>query len=95
MEHPRVCLQPCSVECGGARSGHRLVWFVAQDIYVFAYGFSLEKGVKCMQQEVAIAMWRLIFCSQPWPLLDAWSVHGLQAATSSGCYCVPNVMRLM
>jgi DCN1-like protein 1/2 len=46
--------------------------FSFQEIYIFAWGFSLEKGVKCMQQDTAIAMWRLLFGARPWPLLDAW-----------------------
>ena len=32
-------------------------------------GFTLEKGKKCLPQEVAIEMWRLIFSPHPWPLL--------------------------
>ena len=39
---------------------------------MFAYAWGLEKGVKCMQQDTAIAMWRLLFAARPWPLLEAW-----------------------
>jgi DCN1-like protein 1/2 len=45
-----------------------------QEIYLYAYSFALEKGIKCLQQDTAIAMWRLLFSARPhpWPLLDAW-----------------------
>ena len=43
-----------------------------QEVYVYAYGFTLEKGKKCLPQEVAIEMWRLIFSAHPWPLLESW-----------------------
>lgn len=43
-----------------------------QEIYVYAYGFTLEKGKKCLPQEVAIEMWRLVFSAHPWPLLESW-----------------------
>ena len=39
---------------------------------MYAYGFTLEKGKKCLPQEVAIEMWRLIFSAHPWPLLESW-----------------------
>ena len=39
---------------------------------MYAYGFTLEKGKKCLPQEVAIEMWRLVFTAHPWPLLDSW-----------------------
>jgi hypothetical protein len=45
-----------------------------QEIYVYAYGFTLEKGIKCLPQEVAIEMWRLLFSAHPWPLLESWYV---------------------
>ena len=45
-----------------------------QEIYVYAYGFTLEKGIKCLPQEVAIEMWRLLFSARPWPLLESWCV---------------------
>ena len=39
---------------------------------MYAYGFTLEKGKKCLPQEVAIEMWRLLFSAHPWPLLESW-----------------------
>ena len=44
----------------------------AQEIYNFAYLWSREKGQKCVQLDMATAMWRLLFSAQPWPLCDAW-----------------------
>ena len=44
-----------------------------QDVYNYAYGFTLEKGIKCLPQEVAIEMWRLLLSTQSWPLLESWS----------------------
>ena len=72
----------CAAKATLVRSagGATRLWCAVQEVYVFAYGFSLEKGVKCMQQDVAIAMWRLIFSAQPWPLLNAWWVDVLQGS---------------
>ena len=50
---------------------HCISWML-QEIYGYAYGFTLEKGKKCLPQEVAIEMWRLIFSPHPWPLLESW-----------------------
>ena len=46
--------------------------FYAQEIYNFTYSFALDKGKKCMPQDTAVALWRLLFSAKPWPLLDAW-----------------------
>ena len=43
-----------------------------QDVYNYAYMFSREKGQKCVQLDMAIGMWQLLFTQRPWPLLDAW-----------------------
>ena len=43
-----------------------------QEVYTFAYLFSREKGQKCVQLDMAIPMWQLLFSAHPWPLLDAW-----------------------
>ena len=43
-----------------------------QEIYTYAYSFSCERGQKCLQLEMAIAMWQLIFAQRPWPLLSLW-----------------------
>jgi len=45
---------------------------MVQEIYNYAYGFTLEKGKKCLPQEVAIEMWKLLFSVQPWPLMESW-----------------------
>lgn len=51
----------------------RLSWpFCVQEIYTYAYSFSCEKGQKCLQLDVALAMWQLIFAERPWPLLEHW-----------------------
>ena len=44
----------------------------AQEVYNFTYSFGLDKGKKCMPQDTAVALWRLLFSAKPWPLLDAW-----------------------
>jgi hypothetical protein len=44
----------------------------AQEIYNFAYLWSREKGQKCVQLDMATAMWRLLFTARPWPLCGAW-----------------------
>lgn len=41
-------------------------------VYRFAYGFSLEPGIKCLPLDVAVSMWRLLFSESRWPLLDDW-----------------------
>lgn len=33
---------------------------------------SREQGQKCVQLETALAVWRLLFQQQPWPLSEAW-----------------------
>ncbi|CAK0786318.1 hypothetical protein CVIRNUC_009531 [Coccomyxa viridis] len=43
-----------------------------KDVYNYAYGFTLEKGIKCLPQEVAIEMWRLLLSAHSWPLLESW-----------------------
>ncbi|CAL8463971.1 g3506 [Coccomyxa elongata] len=43
-----------------------------KEIYIYTYSFALDKGKKCMPQETAIALWRLLFSVKPWPLLDTW-----------------------
>ncbi|GAX81392.1 hypothetical protein CEUSTIGMA_g8823.t1 [Chlamydomonas eustigma] len=44
-----------------------------KDIYAFAYGFSCEKGQKCIQLDVALGMWKLLIGeTKPWPLLEDW-----------------------
>lgn len=43
-----------------------------QEVYRYAYGFSCEKGQKCVHLDMALAMWQLIFSEKPWPLLDLW-----------------------
>lgn len=44
-----------------------------KDIYNFAYMFSREKGQKCVQFEVAVAMWRLLLSEErSWPLINDW-----------------------
>ena len=48
-----------------------------QDVYNYAYGFTLEKGIKCLPQEVAIEMWRLLFNAHSWPLLESWYASSL------------------
>lgn len=56
---------------------------MVQEIYVYAYGFTLEKGIKCLPQEVAIEMWRLLFSAHPWPLLESWYVFAPDTAPLS------------
>ena len=48
-----------------------------QDVYNYAYGFTLEKGIKCLPQEVAIEMWRLLLSAHSWPLLESWSASSV------------------
>ncbi|KAK9918420.1 hypothetical protein WJX75_004024 [Coccomyxa subellipsoidea] len=43
-----------------------------KEVYNFTYSFGLDKGKKCMPQDTAVALWRLLFSAKPWPLLDAW-----------------------
>ncbi|EIE18950.1 DUF298-domain-containing protein [Coccomyxa subellipsoidea C-169] len=43
-----------------------------KEIYNYTYSFALDKGKKCMPQDTAISLWRLLFSVKPWPLLDAW-----------------------
>ncbi|KAG1667415.1 hypothetical protein FOA52_004832 [Chlamydomonas sp. UWO 241] len=42
-----------------------------RDVYNYAYMFSREKNQKCVQFDVALAMWRILLEGQ-WPLLDDW-----------------------
>lgn len=42
-----------------------------KEVYVFAFGWSRDKGQKSVSLEVAMAMWRLLFSpSAEWPLID-------------------------
>ena len=42
-----------------------------KEIYVYAFGFSRDKGQKSVAIETAIGMWKLIFSpSSEWPLID-------------------------
>lgn len=44
---------------------------VFKEIYLYAFGFSRDKGQKSVGLETAIAMWKLIFApSSDWPLID-------------------------
>ena len=43
-----------------------------QGMYEFAYKWAREKGQKCLQQDTALAMWRLLFQHHPWQLADDW-----------------------
>lgn len=43
-----------------------------RDIYQYAYLFSREKGQKCVQLDVAIAMWQLLVPPERWALMPAW-----------------------
>lgn len=44
-----------------------------RDVYNYAYGFSCEKGQKCVQLETASGMWQLLLGSvRPWALIDEW-----------------------
>lgn len=43
-----------------------------QEIYNYAYNFACEKGQKCLQLDMAIGMWQLLFADRPWPLLEQW-----------------------
>lgn len=42
------------------------------EIYNYAYGFACEKGQKCLQLDVAIAMWQLLFADHRWTLVQKW-----------------------
>ena len=55
-----------------------------QDVYNYAYGFTLEKGIKCLPQEVAIEMWRLLLSAHSWPLLESWSESSLYLCLTYG-----------
>lgn len=54
-------------------------------VYRFAYGFSLEPGIKCLSLDVAISMWHLLFSESRWPLLEDWCafLEGSDAKTIS------------
>jgi DCN1-like protein 1/2 len=43
-----------------------------RDIYNFAYGFSCEKGQKCVQLEMALAMWQILAPPQRWRYIEDW-----------------------
>lgn len=43
-----------------------------RDIYNFAYLFSREKGQKCVQQDVALAVWQLLVPPARWSLMPDW-----------------------
>lgn len=45
-----------------------------KEIYKYAFMFSREKGQKCLQLDVALGMWQLVFSPQgrPWALLEDW-----------------------
>lgn len=46
-----------------------------REIYVYAYGFSAEKGQACLQLDTALAMWQLLFSEERhWALLEDWCV---------------------
>ena len=55
-----------------------------QDVYNYAYGFTLEKGIKCLPQEVAIEMWRLLLSAHSWPLLESWSASSVYLCLTYG-----------
>lgn len=42
------------------------------EVYNYAYGFACEKGQKCLQLDVASAMWQLLFADNRWPLIQKW-----------------------
>ncbi|KAL6767454.1 hypothetical protein ACKKBF_B35300 [Auxenochlorella protothecoides x Auxenochlorella symbiontica] len=42
------------------------------EIYKYAYLFSREKGQKCVQQDVAIAMWQLLLPAHRWRYTQDW-----------------------
>ena len=41
-------------------------------MYEFAYKWSREKGQKCLQQDTALGLWRLLFQHHRWQLADDW-----------------------
>merc|ERR1711907_736137 len=42
-----------------------------REIYLYAFGFSRDRGQKSVALETAIAMWKLLFApSSDWPLID-------------------------
>lgn len=43
-----------------------------RSIYTFAYGFSCEKGQKCVQLEMALAMWQILIPPQRWRYIEDW-----------------------
>lgn len=43
-----------------------------KEIYNFAYLFSREKGMKCVQLDIAVAMWQLLISSRRWKLVVPW-----------------------
>lgn len=45
---------------------------VMQSVYEYAFLFCREKGHKCVQKEVALEMWKLLFKQRHWPLGQSW-----------------------
>mmetsp|Transcript_10145 Transcript_10145/g.17665 ORF Transcript_10145/g.17665 Transcript_10145/m.17665 type:complete len:248 (-) Transcript_10145:498-1241(-) len=44
-----------------------------KDIYLYAFGWSCDKGTKCVQLETATGMWQLLLGRvRPWTRLDVW-----------------------
>ena len=43
-----------------------------KQIYNYAFSFSREKGQKCLQLDIAVAMWKLLISREKWPHIDAW-----------------------
>ena len=43
-----------------------------QGMYEYAYKWAREKGQKCLQQDTALGLWRLLFQHHPWPLAEDW-----------------------
>lgn len=41
-------------------------------IYNFAYLISREKGQKCVHQDVALEMWRILLPPKRWPRIEQW-----------------------
>lgn len=46
-----------------------------REVYNYAFGWAAEKGQKCLQLDVAVGMWQLLFAGGPprqWPHVGAW-----------------------
>jgi DCN1-like protein 1/2 len=43
-----------------------------REIYNFAYAFSREKGQKCVQLDMAVAMWQVLVPPARWAYIGAW-----------------------